>query len=104
MGYQFHRQVPMLDYIVDFYCHELNLAIEVDGPSHSSDAAKQYDQYRELRLAEYNVRFLRFENERVRGNIEDVLEEICRWITKNNFPPLPPHVRRRKSPPGDLGV
>ena len=33
-GVQFHRQVPMLDYIVDFYCHEIGLAIEIDGSSH----------------------------------------------------------------------
>ena len=34
MGVQFHRQVPLLEYIVDFYCHELQLAIEIDGVSH----------------------------------------------------------------------
>lgn len=34
LGVQFHRQVPMLDYIVDFYCHEIGLAIEVDGKIH----------------------------------------------------------------------
>nr|WP_321230667.1 DUF559 domain-containing protein [uncultured Psychroserpens sp.] len=31
---QFHRQVPMLNYITDFYCHEIGLAIEIDGASH----------------------------------------------------------------------
>ena len=34
LGVQFHRQVPLLEYIVDFYCHELKLAIEIDGKSH----------------------------------------------------------------------
>jgi len=34
-GVQFHRQVPLLEYIVDFYCHELKLAIEIDGDSHN---------------------------------------------------------------------
>ena len=34
-GIQFHRQVPLLEYIVDFYCHELKLAIEIDGDSHN---------------------------------------------------------------------
>lgn len=34
MGVQFHRRVPLLEYIVDFYCHELQLAIEIDGVSH----------------------------------------------------------------------
>mgnify|MGYP000980838879 CR=1 FL=1 len=36
MGVQFHRQVPLLDYIVDFYCHEIQLAIEIDGSSHDT--------------------------------------------------------------------
>lgn len=47
LGYQFHRQVPMLELIVDFYCHELMLAIEIDGVSHESDEAEQYDAYRQ---------------------------------------------------------
>ncbi len=34
LGVQFHRQVPMLNYIVDFYCHEISLVIEIDGSSH----------------------------------------------------------------------
>ena len=34
LGVEFHRQVPILEYIVDFYCHELRLAIEVDGSIH----------------------------------------------------------------------
>jgi very-short-patch-repair endonuclease len=34
LGVEFHRQVPLLEHIVDFYCHELGLAIEIDGASH----------------------------------------------------------------------
>jgi very-short-patch-repair endonuclease len=52
LGYQFHRQIPMLDYIVDFYCNELMLAIEIDGSSHESNKAQQYDQHRQKRLEE----------------------------------------------------
>ena len=63
LGYQFHRQVPLLDYIVDFYCHELQLAIEVDGKCHESDLAKQYDAKRQARLEECGIRFLRFDDE-----------------------------------------
>ena len=37
LGVEFHRQVPMLDYIVDFYCHEIGLAIELDGSSHDNN-------------------------------------------------------------------
>ncbi len=54
-GYQFHRQVPMLKYIVDFYCHELQLAIEIDGPSHMM--REKYDSKRQYELENWVVRF-----------------------------------------------
>lgn len=68
---QFHRQVPMLDYIVDFYCHELMLAIEIDGNSH--DFKYDYDVKRQGRLEEYGVRFLRFTDLEVKKEMFSVL-------------------------------
>lgn len=82
MGYQFHRQVPMLSYVVDFYCHELMLAIEVDGLSHDSPEAKIYDLDRQGRLEANGVRFLRFRNEQIKRDINAVVDEIKAWITK----------------------
>nr|WP_255474137.1 DUF559 domain-containing protein [Pontibacter qinzhouensis] len=55
LGFQFHRQVPMLAYIVDFYCHELKLAIEVDGNSHEYKVG--YDKNRQLALEQYGINF-----------------------------------------------
>jgi very-short-patch-repair endonuclease len=80
---QFHRQVPMLDYIVDFYCHELMLVIEVDGDSHASAEAKDYDRRRQLRLEEWGVKFLRFDDSRMKMDILVVVEEIKKWIRDN---------------------
>ncbi len=80
-GYQFHRQVPMLDYIVDFYCHELNLVIEVDGDSHDQNTLG--DSVRQGRLEEEGVRFLRFDDIDVKKNMIWVLQEIRNWIEKN---------------------
>jgi len=80
MGYQFHRQVPMLDYIVDFYCHELMLAIEIDGDSHDSAHAQRYDKRRQIRLEEWGVRFLRIDDLRIKQDIVKVVEEIREWI------------------------
>ena len=80
LGYQFDRQVPLLYYIVDFYCHELRLAIEVDGKCHESDLAKQYDAKRQARLEECGIRFLRFHDERMKGDINKVVEAIRTWI------------------------
>ena len=57
-GVQFHRQVPMLNYIVDFYCHEIQLAIEIDGNCH---AYKYFeDLKRQDQLENYGIVFLRF--------------------------------------------
>ena len=56
-GYEFHRQVPLDEYIVDFYCHELGLAIEIDGSSH--DNKFDYDLKRQRRLESLGVRFIR---------------------------------------------
>lgn len=46
-GYDFHRQKPLGNYIVDFYCNELMLAIEIDGDSHDNDKAFEDDIFRQ---------------------------------------------------------
>ena len=68
---QFHRQVPMLDYIVDFYCHEIGLAIEVDGNSH--DYKYFYDAKRQGRLEAEGVRFIRFSDKQIKQDMMNVL-------------------------------
>ncbi len=79
-GYQFHRQVPMLDYIVDFYCHELKLIIEVDGDSHYHDDTPEKDKIRQERIEQYGVTFLRFDDIDVKQNMARVLCTIIDWI------------------------
>ncbi len=74
LGGQFHRQVPMLSYIVDFYCHEIGLAIEIDGNSHEDKFL--YDAKRQGDLEKYGVNFIRFTNEEVKQNILDVLQAL----------------------------
>jgi len=76
--FQFHRQVPMLDYIVDFYCHELMLAIEIDGNSH--DFKYEYDARRQGRLEEYGVRFIRFTDAQVKNEIFSVVLMLQKTI------------------------
>ena len=82
LGYQFHRQVPMLDYIVDFYCHELLLVIEVDGDSHYHDDAPELDKNRQKRIEKYGVSFLRFDDIDVKKNMNLVLQTILDWMGK----------------------
>ena len=73
----------MLDYIVDFYCHELLLIIEIDGDCHESIVAQRNDKFRQQRLEEYGVRFLRFDDLKMKQDISKVVEEIKDWISKD---------------------
>jgi very-short-patch-repair endonuclease len=68
---QFHRQVPLLNYIVDFYCHELMLAIEIDGDSHQFKY--DYDSNRQGELEKLGVTFLRFSDIDVKKNMFSIL-------------------------------
>ena len=80
LKYEFHRQVPIDEFIVDFYCHELLLAIEIDGASHEPEAAKIRDAERQARLENWGISFLRFPDDAVINNIEEVLKTIETWI------------------------
>ena len=84
LGFQFHRQVPMLDYIVDFYCHELMLVVEIDGISHTYENAQIKDKTRQERLQKEGVHFLRFEDLDVKKNMGFVLNSIHSWIQDNS--------------------
>ncbi|BDD04346.1 endonuclease domain-containing protein [Aureibacter tunicatorum] len=83
LGFEFHRQVPMLDYIVDFYSHELLLVIEIDGITHTYEYAKEKDAKRQKRIEEYGVRFLRFDDIDVKNHMNQVVNDIQCWIENN---------------------
>jgi len=70
----------MLDYIVDFYCHELRLVIEIDGESHNHEISVKRDSIRQSRIEEYGVCFIRFDDLDIKQNISWVIEEITRSI------------------------
>lgn len=84
-GYDFDRQRPIDEYIVDFYCKELMLAIEIDGASHDSLEAQEQDTYRQNRLAAMGVRFLRFQDRDVRQQTHGVLSVIKTWIQQHKM-------------------
>ena len=79
LGVDFDRQRPIDEYIVDFYCKDLMLAIEVDGESHDSEETKRKDARRQARLESLGVRFLRFSNSRVEDQTKDVIQEFKEW-------------------------
>ena len=76
-GFKFRRQYSIGSYIVDFYCPELKLAIEVDGDSHFKESAITYDEVRQRTIEPLGIRFLRFTNIDVRTNLYEVLQAIA---------------------------
>jgi very-short-patch-repair endonuclease len=85
MGYDFDRQRPIGNYIVDFYCKELSLAIEIDGDTHIY--RNEEDDKRQVTLEKSGVRFLRFDDIEVKKNMSNVLRVIEDWISKNQPTP-----------------
>jgi very-short-patch-repair endonuclease len=75
-GYDFHRQKPIDNYIVDFFCQELMLAIEVDGYSHEFLEVYNKDTIKEKRLNDLGIEVLRFSDEEVLKDMENVLRAI----------------------------
>ena len=80
-GFKFRRQHPCGRYILDFYCHEAKLAIELDGGQHNTDAARRTDEKRSAFLADEKIDVLRFWNHEVLGETEAVLEAIHTALT-----------------------
>ncbi len=76
--YQFLRQKPLDKYIVDFFCYELMLAIEIDGESHINKIEE--DQIRQQRLESLGIHFLRFSDHDVKNNMDGVLKWIESWV------------------------
>ena len=76
LGLKFRRQHPMSSFIVDFYCHELKLAVEVDGGYHNGEEQKVLDIERSDQLRELGITIIRFSNEQVDEELQEVLEEI----------------------------
>ncbi|MBA6153384.1 endonuclease domain-containing protein [Gelidibacter gilvus] len=75
-GYKFRRQHPIHLFIVDFYCHELGLIIEVDGPYHATKEQKQQDEKRTELLNYQGLTVIRFTNEEVHTEIDMVVTKI----------------------------
>ena len=72
----FHRQFPIENYVLDFYCKELKLAIEIDGYSHDNEEAQTRDQERQERLESYGIRFVRLDDREVMNDIENAVRSI----------------------------
>jgi very-short-patch-repair endonuclease len=83
-GLRFNRQKPIDQYIVDFYCPELMLVIEIDGNSHAGKDSEEYDENRTIDLKQYGIRIIRYTNSQVLNDIEFVKKDLLQKIKTNN--------------------
>ena len=112
-GERFLRQYSVDQYVLDFYCPRLRLAIEADGDSHFATGAREYDKQREEHIEVYGIQFLRFTNSDVGNNLDGVLLSILERIEErqkrlpdiphsHQNPPRSPLPRRGDTLPGGL--
>jgi very-short-patch-repair endonuclease len=79
---KFRKQHPIDIFIVDFYCHEYKLVIEVDGDVHDNEELSEYDLGRTAELNKFGIRVIRFTNDQIIYNINSVITKILETITE----------------------
>lgn len=79
-GFKFRRQHPIDIFIVDFYCHKVKLVIELDGGIHMKEETREYDKGRESELMNFDLKILRFTNNDVVNNIDNVIFKIKAYL------------------------
>lgn len=80
LGKKFRRQHSIDHYVLDFYCPESKLAVELDGATHDNRESQNHDSKRDTFLRQLGIRVLRIHNKEVLENLEGVLEEIKKWL------------------------
>jgi very-short-patch-repair endonuclease len=80
-GYKFRRQYPVLNFIADFYCHELKLIIEVDGEIHFLPEHLKSDKYRDNMLKNNGYNVIHFKNDEIETNLKGSLLKIKSMIS-----------------------
>jgi very-short-patch-repair endonuclease len=76
LGFIFHRQKPVGDYIADFYCPEALLVVEVDGDYHTGREAAENDTVRDSVMHDLHITVLRFSNTEVLNSTDKVVKTI----------------------------
>ena len=75
-GFKFRTQHPIDIFIADFYCHQLLLVIEVDGGVHNTYEQMEYDEGRTAELESYGIKVIRFTNQQLITDLDNVLDKI----------------------------
>lgn len=90
---RFRRQYGVLNYVVDFYCPQYKLGIEIIGDVHGYRSRRILDLERKKRIESFGIKLLSYTNTQVIEEIEGVLEDIV-----SNLPPTPSFIRRGRRP------
>ncbi len=77
-GLKFRRQHPLGPYVLDFYCHEVRLAVEIDGATHGDDGRPERDQQRDAWVLQQGIRTLRLSASWVMSDIDEAMDAIYR--------------------------
>ncbi len=87
LGFKFRRQHPFNEIILDFFCYDERLSIEVDGTIHNDSYQKERDGERTFILKKFGITELRFSNWEVENQIEKVLDKIKVYLESRTLPP-----------------
>jgi very-short-patch-repair endonuclease len=102
-GFKFRRQYPIAGYILDFYCNDAALAVELDGGGHAEHEQREYDEERTKVIEAAGIKVIRFWNNDVLNSFETVLEELHLQLLRrlSQSQSVPPHPACR--PPSPSG-
>ena len=80
LGVRFRRQHPMGKYVLDFYCHQARLVVEIDGDYHHEKHQIAIDKKREEDLVNWGFKVIRFSDEQIKNDISIVLDQIKSFL------------------------
>src|SRR5215203_6387020 len=91
--YKFRRQHPLGEYILDFFCVEAGLCVELDGGQHGFPEQRAHDEHRKMFLESQGIKELRFWNSHLRTNAQSVRDTIFHALQERAPHPLPEYTR-----------
>ena len=79
-GYHFRRQHPIKQFVADFYCAKADLIVELDGGIHNNPEVQEHDINRTVELENMGITVIRFTNEEIYNDINNVIEKIISYL------------------------